>query len=113
MKHYIPILSLLVTMCACPNQATTSPSTPNPPIQSIDNSACQAMCDHIGPKGLNCPEGQDVYDSDKAGPKGVPNETCDEFCVLEQDNGLDLNPACVAQAPTCGDIETWRLKTCK
>lgn len=102
-------LLALALFCAC--QSTSPDQAKTPPILSSDS--CTAMCDHIGPKGLNCPEGQPVYDSAQPGPPGVPNESCEEFCIWEQTNGADLNPKCVAQAPTCADIETWRQKTCQ
>jgi hypothetical protein len=70
------------------------------------------MCDHIGPKGLNCPEGQPIYDSALPGPAGVPNEDCTTFCQNQQKNGVSINPKCVAQVLLCSDIESARAKTC-
>jgi hypothetical protein len=101
----LALFLLLLAGCQQPG------SSPNP-LPVPDTDACDAMCQHLGPSGLNCPEGQPFYDSAKPGPKGVPNSTCLEFCRYEQDNGIFVNPKCVARAPTCKDIETWRQKTC-
>ena len=90
--------------------AREAPS-PNPPVPP-DTDLCGQMCEHIGPKGLNCEEGKDYYDSDVAGPKGTPNATCLTFCKSQQEKGVFINPRCVAQVPACDQIEAWRKKTC-
>lgn len=83
--------------------------TYNPkPIPGEDT--CAAMCKHLN--DLHCTEGQPVYDSDLPGPADVPNESCEDFCKQEETNGVDLNPSCVAQVPSCDRIEEWRLKKC-
>ena len=91
-----------------PTREAPSPSPPVPP----DTNLCPQMCEHIGPKGLNCEEGKDYYDSDVAGPKGKPNATCETFCRTQQEKGVFINPRCVAQVPACPQIEEWRKKTC-
>jgi hypothetical protein len=68
------------------------------------------MCLHL--RTLKCEEGQDYYDSDLPGKKGQPNATCEHFCQTQQDKGVFVNPRCVAQVPTCAQIEDWRQKTC-
>lgn len=69
------------------------------------------MCEHIGPRGLNCEEGQAVYDSDVPGPKDVPNLSCEGFCVASQVRGFFVNPRCVLEAPSCDLIEVYRGKS--
>jgi hypothetical protein len=74
------------------------------------------MCLHIGPKaqgGLGCEEGDPVYDSDLPGPKGVPNKSCTAFCTGQQANGVFVNPRCIIQVKSCGEIESARQRTCK
>ena len=88
-----------------------NPLPPAPP-PAPDSSACAAMCAHIGPTGLNCPEGRPVYDNTLPGDAGVPNESCTDFCSRQEANGVFLNPACVAQATSCADIEPARKRTC-
>jgi hypothetical protein len=111
MKYLTLWLCLLV--CACHQDQIVKP-TPKP-----DSDICVQMCDHIGPKekgGLGCEEGDPVYDSDKPGPKDVPNETCEEFCKITQNNGVSMNPRCVALVESCDQIEEARAKnpsTCK
>ena len=92
---------------------TCIPPVPTP-VPQPDSSYCAAMCAHIGPSGLNCPEGQPVYDNSlpsDAGP-GVPNESCTQFCVQQQKNGVWINPRCVSQVTTCGGIEAARQQKC-
>lgn len=101
------LLSLVLTLCSCPQ----TPVSPNP-TPAPDTDQCGVMCAHIGSGGLNCTEGKPVYDSARPGDAGVPNESCTEFCQYEQDNGIFVNPKCVAQAPSCEEIEQWRMKTC-
>jgi hypothetical protein len=100
------IFTLCLLGCAC-NKNIVNP-TPKP-----DSDVCAAMCQHIGPKtqgGLGCEEGNPVYDSDKPGPKDVPNESCQEFCKLTQDSGISMNPRCVVMVKDCDQIETYRIK---
>jgi len=64
------------------------------------------MCSHF--RELECDEGEDFYDSDRPGPVGTPNTTCEEFCESQMALGVDLNTACAAKSPTCEDIEAYR-----
>jgi hypothetical protein len=74
-----------------------------------EGSPCAQMCEHIGPNGLGCEEGQPVYDSDVAGPPGVPNESCVTFCNKQLDNGVDIFPECIARVKSCDEIEDARF----
>jgi hypothetical protein len=85
----------------------------NPSPKPDAGSLCAQMCQHIGPKekgGLGCEEGNPVYDSDKPGPKDVPNETCEEFCNDKVKNKIDMNPKCLVKVPSCDKIEEYRAK---
>lgn len=97
---------LAFALLGCPPAPTPAPS-PAP-----SSSFCATMCDHIGPKGLNCPEGQQVYDSALPGTAGVPNESCTDFCTKQEKNGVFVNPKCVSQVTSCAGIEEARKKTC-
>lgn len=106
-----PLLLLALVLIGCPSPAVSPTPAPAP-----DSDACVTMCARIGPSGLNCPEGADVYDSSQPplpGHKpGDPNITCLEFCNQEQANGVWLNPKCVAKVAKCSDIEAARKNTC-
>lgn len=107
------IFAVLLFSIACLVGCPPQPQAPSPnPIIPPDSDLCQAMCDHIGPNGLKCEEGNSVYDSDLPGPVDVPNLTCTDWCKQEQANGLFINPRCVAKVLTCGEIETARQKDC-
>ena len=104
----IPVIVFFLASACHPDREAPSPNPPVPP----DTDMCGKMCEHIGPKGLKCEEGEDYYDSDVAGPKGKPNATCEFFCKTQQGKGVFINPRCVAQVPSCPQIEEWRKKTC-
>jgi hypothetical protein len=104
MKYLTFCICFLVSAC---HQEVVKP-TPKP-----DSDICFQMCQHIGPKekgGLGCEEGNPVYDSDKPGPKDVPNESCEEFCKITQNNGVSINPKCILLVKTCDQIEFARTK---
>lgn len=100
----LPIILLSIS-CKNPREA------PSPaPIKPPDTNMCGEMCNRIGVNGLKCEEGNDVYDSDKPGVKGVPNTSCKDFCIEMQTKGLFINPKCVAKVPDCKSIELYRKK---
>jgi hypothetical protein len=70
------------------------------------------MCSHIGPNGLKCEEGEPVYDSDIPGERGIPNQSCEDFCKQQQALGVFINPKCVMKVKSCDEIESARLKRC-
>lgn len=89
-------------LLGCPQREVT----PDPPI----TDGCRAMCDRIGPQGLNCEEGESVYDSDLPGTPGVPNQTCEAFCEGQQEQGVNLHTQCVAAVRSCSEIEESRQR---
>ena len=66
------------------------------------------MCKHL--VELGCEEGSPVYDSDQAGPKDIPNVSCESFCRTSQVRGSFLNPRCLLTVKTCEDIEVVRQR---
>lgn len=107
------LLLLAFSLTGCP--PTREAPSPNP-IPAPDSELCEPMCKHIGPLtqgGLGCEEGYPVYDSDKPGPKGVPNKTCVDFCTEQQANGVFVNPKCVMGVKRCEDIESARQQICQ
>lgn len=105
MRYLLSLLGLLLV--GCPQKG---------PVPKPDSDLCSKMCQHIGSKdkgGLGCDEGEPVYDSDKPGPKDVPNESCEEFCKKTQENGVSMNPRCVFLIEYCDQIETYRAKNPK
>lgn len=114
MQIRLGLLASAILLSGCPHpQEDPAIPPPNPPV---DTDWCGAMCNHIGPvtaespKALNCEEGQDVYNSDKPGPKDVPNQTCEHWCIEMQDRGFFINPRCVSIVPSCDKIEEYRQK---
>ena len=106
MTRLLPLLLVSGLLGCHPDREAPSPNPPRPP----DTEMCPQMCAHL--RELKCEEGSDYYDSDLPGPKGKPNATCEHFCKTQQDKGAFVNPRCVAQVPSCPQIEEWRKKTC-
>jgi hypothetical protein len=109
MKYISILFSLFIFSCT--HQDKVASPAPKP-----DSNICAKMCQHIGPKnkgGLGCEEGNSVYDSDKPGLKDVPNESCEEFCKITQNNGVSMNPSCVLLVKSCSQIERYRNKNPK
>jgi hypothetical protein len=104
----IALASLLLAAHCGPTKDPDSPS-PNP-ADVPDSELCGPMCDHL--RDLGCEEGQDYYDSDKPGEVDVPNATCEDFCLYQQENGVFVNPRCVMTVPSCDVIEEYRQKDC-
>lgn len=103
----IPIFLVAGSMASSCFFKDADPPEPPPP----DTGSCVAMCEHIGPSGLNCEEGGPVYNSDLPGPEGEPNQSCVDACEEWQANGIPVNPDCVAKSPNCEEIEAYRLKS--
>jgi hypothetical protein len=111
LKSALVLFAAITIGCLHDREAPSPNPTPVP-----DTNLCGQMCQHLGPQGLKCQEGNPVYDSDKPGSKDVPNESCEEFCKLGQDRGYFLNPRCLITVPSCDKIESFRKKapeTCK
>lgn len=101
-----------ITLVSC--QPTKEAPSPSPKVIP-DTELIPQMCQHIGPKdkgGLGCEEGNPVYNSDIAGPPGVPNQSCADYYKELQDRGFFVNPRCILQVPSCSQIEPARQKTC-
>lgn len=101
------ILAVALLLPGCPPSEPPLPPSPNPPP---DTDLCGKMCDHIGPTGLKCEEGNPVYNNDIPGPADVPNQSCADNCKELQDKGVFVNPRCVATVPNCDQIEAFRQK---
>lgn len=104
MRAKVPFLFSVLLLAGCPQREAPAPID----VDIQDTELCGKMCTHLA--ALKCEEGESVYDSDKPGPKDVPNTSCEEFCRTSQTRGAFLNPRCVSLAPTCEVIETYRLK---
>jgi hypothetical protein len=101
------LLLLALVLPGCPLTGPVDGPPPNPPP---DTDLCIKMCEHIGPTGLKCEEGQPVYNNDLPGPANVPNQSCAENCKELQTKGFFVNPRCVATVPSCDKIEDYRQK---
>lgn len=121
----LTIASVLVCMIAiacvpsCKNNAGLV--TPNPPVVT-DQSSCQAACDNL--KSLGCPQAapidmgtscssdSDCKDLDGNVDKGQTcvsskcETSCTNFCIVTENQGVWLDPPCVAKITKCSDIES-------
>jgi hypothetical protein len=103
-----PLLVLAFLALSCgPKQPSDAPLAQAQPTHS---ELCPKMCEHF--RELKCEEGDPYYDNDKPGPADAPNSTCEDFCKEQQAKGVNINPSCAMQAPSCDLIEVYRQKTC-
>ena len=109
MRTLLVAVVATLTLLGCPGREAPGPNPVTPP----DTDLCGKMCKHLGPKvdgGLGCEEGMPVYDSDRPGPKDVPNMSCETFCRTAQDRGAFLNPRCLTLVKSCEEIEIARKR---
>jgi hypothetical protein len=102
-RHTVSTLAIAL-LVACSTDRVRSPN----PLPAPDSDRCEPMCNYL--LQLGCDEGKPLYDSDKPGPVGVPNEQCPEWCVKQQANGVFLNPRCIMKAPSCLAVEAYRAR---
>ena len=73
---------------------TGSTCNPKPtPHPAQDTDMCPAACERL--RELGCEEGEPLEDG----------TSCEAFCVETQESGHALNPTCVMQIDSCGEIE--------
>lgn len=104
------LVLLTVVLSSCNPQKEADAPGPSP-INVPDTDQCKPMCAHLST--LKCEEGEDLYNSDLPGPKGVPNQSCQSWCEELQGKGTFLNPRCVQTITSCDQVEAARKKTCK
>lgn len=116
MKKILTVLSMVsifTIFVGCPKGQQVSPM---PPVVT-DQNMCAAACDHIGPKGLNCKQGQPIdmkvaCTSDAQCLKGQHCSSgecftsCADFCVTTENVGIWLDPTCVATVASCDLIDS-------
>jgi len=107
--RFVPLLVVPLLLTACPKTDPTKPPVP-PPLDPTGTEFCAEMCKRIGPAGLKCEEGEDVYNSDLEGEEGVPNQSCTDWCEEQQERGFYINPKCVRLVESCKEIEDARQK---
>lgn len=81
----IPLISMALSLCACPPPANTEGPLP-PPVPA---RGCAAACEHL--QQLGC-------------PMGAPTRmgaTCEQVCSNAEVNGIDWHTGCLATAPSC------------
>jgi hypothetical protein len=86
-KHLFFACTVLVVVGCCP--------TPAPHAGLGDVASCADACKHIGPQGLDCPEGLPLENG----------TSCQKFCEDTIGTGHALNPSCIVSVKTCSDIE--------
>jgi len=114
----------LLPAASCNNNA--GKVTPAPPVIT-DQSGCEAACANL--QRLTCDEGRPinmgtkcVTQSDCKGPTGVADPrqecvsgtcitSCTNFCIETENQGVWLDPHCVAQITKCDQIDSCPLPT--
>ena len=105
---------IMMMLVGCPQQ----PVSPTPPVV-VDQDKCAAACARL--QLLNCDEGHPIdmrtkcsADSDcKSGQfcsaLGKCAVTCTVFCIDTENNGVWLDPVCVANITECRQIDNCPL----
>jgi len=90
------------------------PITPMPPIVT-DQAACPSACSNL--RRMSCEEAQPIETNIsctldfQCGQGAVCSGgaclvSCERFCVDTENRGVWLDPACVAKAMSCSDIDS-------
>ena len=110
----VTMVLIAVNIFGCPK--TFTGVTPQPP-EVTDQAKCKEACDHIGPKGLNCEEGMpidmkklckvdvDCDTNQTCNVAGHCEVSCERFCIDTENQGVWLDPVCVAGVKTCSEID--------
>lgn len=116
---YLIIATLLVNILGCPavDEKQKAPQ-PDPGAEV----KCRAACDRIGPKGLNCEEGQPIVMKETCSADGgsrcKPPASCAAgkcvvdcvtFCVETTAAGAGISPECVSRVKSCAELDACRL----
>jgi len=104
-----------VAMCSsCVSTPPPPPVTPVPPVV-VDQDECQAACDNLNK--LNCEDGKDIETHTRClinaecgvgqtcSPKGQCIAPCVTFCRDTEEQGVWLDPGCVATITACDQID--------
>lgn len=110
----------LVAALSC---TITQPGTSPAPLAVTDQSHCVTACAHLA--ALGCAQSNPIdmhatcrVNSDCKGPTGVPDTfqtcsaagtcmtTCTNFCIETENNGVYLDPTCVAAISSCSQVDT-------
>lgn len=94
LKSIILILSLLLLAPDCSGPVTQKPVQPKPTPIVTDTEQCDLA--QINLLRLRCPEGNPTK-------KG---KTFSDFCKETQNNGIFLNPKCLATLTDCSQIDS-------
>lgn len=79
------------------------------PAPVSDTEYCDAACQHIGPEGLRCEEGEPIAMTQAGCDSGVDEVncvSCAKFCEDTQSNGVWLAPRCVMNVRSCEEIDS-------
>lgn len=103
--------------------------TPKPPVVTpvppavVDQDACLAACDNLN--RLNCEDGKDIETKTKClinaecgvgqtcSAKGLCIAPCVTFCRDTEEQGVWLDPNCVAEITACDQVDNCPLATPK
>ena len=110
----VTMVVIITNILGCPQGPLKV--TPQPP-EVTDQAMCKEACDHIGPKGLNCDEGRpidmkmscksdnDCNTNQSCNSSGRCEVSCERFCIDTENNGVWLDPVCVAHVKSCSEID--------
>lgn len=120
-RKYTTVALVLISIIfvGCPQNPGV---TPQPPVIT-DQMLCPVACEHIGPRGLKCEDGnpidmgivcKTIEDCNKGScVAGKCLVSCEQFCVDTENAGVWLDPGCVSTIASCDQIESCPLARTK
>jgi len=122
MKKLTAVAMVLMSaiFVGCPS---VNHNTAHPPVVT-DQNKCGSACAHIGPQGLNCEEGKPIdmkkpcvntagCSSGQTCEVGTCTTSCEQFCIATENQGVWLDPTCVATITSCDQIDSCPLPAAK
>lgn len=118
----LAVLGAALTAAICDCKVVLPGVTVNPPVIT-DQSSCAAACNHMA--SLECEEAEPINmgtachvdvdcknvdgmsdPSQTCSPTGTCTTSCTNFCIAIENQGVWLDPECVAKITSCNQIST-------
>jgi hypothetical protein len=103
-KQLATILLSLTMFHDCATNTTNSTVPPRPTPVPVDTDMCSAAEQHLQ-QMCNSDQTANAYCCAVVAPT-KKGKTFTQFCEAKQNEGVFLNPKCVSEVKSCGDIDS-------
>ena len=97
-------LLLSITMFQNCTPSTTDPVPPRPTPIPTDTNLCQTAEQHLQ-QMCNANQEENAYCCAIVAPT-KKGKTFTQFCEQKQNDGVSLNPKCLSEVKTCGEVDS-------